>query len=128
MWVAIGVFTFFVLLLMLTVFSVLRTGNKAPTRIEAVARYAMKRYARENLAEEAHFGWKKKIHLFSLSFRRFVLACLLCLHLIYYTQIQTPSKENVNFSSSWKTALNAHACMVTLTFDLAFVLRVYTAG
>ena len=39
MWVAIGVFTFFAMLLTLTVLSVLRTGNKAPKRSEVVARY-----------------------------------------------------------------------------------------
>lgn len=38
-WVALGVFIFFGLQLMLTYFSILRTGNKAPTRTESIARY-----------------------------------------------------------------------------------------
>lgn len=38
-WVALGVFIFFGLQLMLTFFSVLRTGNKAPTRTESIARW-----------------------------------------------------------------------------------------
>lgn len=38
MWVAIGVFVFFLIIAMLAVFAVMKTGNRNPSRIEIVAR------------------------------------------------------------------------------------------